>query len=208
MKKTTVSLIGLFLFALINLNAQPSIGPKLGLNLATMIGEDFENSKIKIGPQIGCLFEIGTGNVLTFQPGFVFSNKGATLEGEEGDASLNFWYLEWPLNGVVNLDVGKGKIQIFAGPYIGFCIAAKMKYPTDEGEETVHLVVESMDDLGEGDIRLMDYGLNAGLGYRIHDVQIQAGYGLSIGNVSRYDDSVMKHGVVNLTFAYLFKLRK
>lgn len=204
MKTTKLFCIGLFLCAIFNLNAQFFVGPKVGLNISNFIGEDVEDSKMKLGPQIGCVFDIPAGKVFSFQPGFLYSNKGASFEGAEDNLTFDFWYLDLPLNAVVNMDAGNGKLQVYAGPNIGMCFYSKLKI----GDESERLSVQSIDNMNGGDVKLFSLGVNAGLGYRINNVQVQAGYGLSFGELFRDDDSNLQHSVISLTLAYLFKVGK
>jgi hypothetical protein len=204
MKTRMTLLTGLFICAVITINAQVSVGPKLGINLANVMGEDVEDNKMKIGPLVGCVFNIPAGDVFSFQPGFDYSSKGAQWEGDEDNASLNYWYLDIPLNGVVNLNAGNGKFQVYAGPNIAMCFAANMKY---EGEKE-SISVQSVDNWNGGDVKMFDIGINAGLGYRINEWQVQTGYGYSFNSYSRYEEADIRHSVISISLAYLFDIGK
>jgi len=117
-------------------------------------------------------------------------------------------YLEIPLN-VVYTSGGDHGFQLFAGPYLAFGVggsgSAKVDIESNDpdainagavGSFPVSMEVEFADQQNDNasnnsnqnslnviaTFRRFDAGLNAGVGYRIGAVQIQAGYGLGLVN--------------------------
>ena len=142
-------------------------------------------------------------------------------------------YLEIPIHATGRLDVGKGELQLFVGPYIAFALVGRSKYDITytDGGETVsekeslkikfkNTVTESdwedywEDDEHGGFQKLTDFGLNFGLGYYFKPVLINVGYSLGLTNLQPneegedIDEYKYTNSVIFLNIAWLFECRK
>lgn len=211
--------------------AQVTIGPRLGLNLAN-IKADFDGSedidtKMKAGAQVGITLNAQFGN-LAFQPSLLFSQKGFKIEesasetfngvtitgSSKMDAALN--YLDIPLNFVYTTG-GDNGFQIFAGPYVGIGLGGKVKTKisfsgpglnfSDSETTTVKFANEEGDD-DKLYLRRLNAGLNGGIGYKTGPFQVQAGYALGLTNMlpdNDYDDeSSFKDRTIQFSLNYFF----
>jgi len=192
------------LCAVLQTNAQMSFAPKVGLNLANL-GGDVTDNQIRFRPQVGGILNLDLNEMFSFQPGLMYSGKGTTFDFGDGDKdAITLEYLEVPLNGVLNVDMGTGKLQIFAGPYLGYCVNAKYKYLSDEDNETESIEIGTSDD---DEIKPIDLGFNIGLGFRFENIQIQGGYSGSFTSIFNYDDDEKAlNNVISLSFAYFINL--
>ncbi len=213
------------LTAVMSLNAQVSFGPKAGLNLATISGDDVEDAGLKIGGQIGGMAHMAFSDNLGLQPALMLSMKGYRYSESAGGitatTTLSLNYLEIPVNIVYGIDMGDNQFQIFAGPYFAYGLFGKYKMEMDGGDELEDM---GFDMSGETDVQFvgdakdagaalipinaMDFGVNAGLGFKAGAIQIQAAYGLGFGNLNpKYDgetpESTTTNSVIQLSFAYL-----
>ncbi|RPD50149.1 PorT family protein [Hymenobacter sediminis] len=195
------------------------------------------DSKLLYAPQAGVTLNAQFGN-LSLQPSLLFSQKGGKFveKGEEsitdddgktykikGEEKLTFRlsYLEVPVNLVYNTSGEEGGFQVFAGPYIGVGLSGKYKAENEvsvNGEVVEELSGSDEDDIefvGEGtdennaELRRIDWGLNAGVGYKSGPFQAQIGYGLGLGNlVPKYDNSdsndKLHNRGVHFSVAYFF----
>ncbi|MFC2087016.1 porin family protein [Bacteroidota bacterium] len=193
-----------FLFLLFGLivytvNSQVSISPKFGFNVSNFIG-DYTDSKARLKVQIGAIFNFKVNDSFFFQPGILYTGKGCTFDYGYGDKdayTLN--YLEFPINGVLNLELGTGNLQLFTGPYLGICLSGKYKYLSDENNDSENINIgTSYDD----DIKPSDSGINIGLGYLFQKLQIQGGYGRSLISISSNKRADLKNSLMYLNFAY------
>ena len=214
--------------------AQVTIGPRVGLNLANVQadfdgGEDVD-TKMKIGAQVGLTLNAQFGNV-AFQPSLLFSQKGFKIEETQSgtyagitytstsklDAALN--YLDIPLNFVYTTG-GDNGFQIFAGPYIGIGLSGKVKSETSgsiDGEsfsEKETATVKFANEQGNDDkayFRTLNAGLNGGLGYKAGPFQVQAGYSLGLTNMfpdnDYNDDSSLKDRTAQFSLTYFFSTK-
>lgn len=198
-----ILLTSLILCFVLQTNAQVSFAPKIGLNLANM-GGDITDNQVRFRPQVGGIVNLDLNEMFSFQPGLMYSGKGTTFDYGDGDKdAITLEYLEVPLNGVLNVDMGTGKLQIFAGPYMGYCVSAKWKYLSDEDNETESIDIGTSD----GDvIKPIDLGFNIGLGFRYENIQIQGGYNGSFATISNIEDDQALNNVISLSFAYFINL--
>lgn len=124
MKKLTILFTGLILCSLLTVNAQVSFAPKVGLNFANL-GGDITDNQIRLRTQPGGILNVGLNDMFSFQPGLLLSGKGTTFDYRDGDKdAITLNYLEIPVNGVLNIDLGSGNLQIYADPYMSFCLDA------------------------------------------------------------------------------------
>ncbi len=203
MKKLVIIFLGV-VFAL-QVNAQLTFGPRAGLNLAS-IGGDYEDAKMKIGFQVGGAANYEISDMFSLQPGLLLSMKGVNDDVEEGESSTSLGYLEIPVNGVLNFS----GFQIFAGPYVGLGLFGKSKYEYEDisVDTDVQFVSDSKDvDEDKFGLKRLDFGINAGLGYKMGALQIQAGYGLGLANmIPPYDgedpEDTYTNSVIQLTVTY------
>lgn len=224
---------GILLAAGSSVSAQVTIGARAGLNAATLglnledeDDEDDIDPKMILGPQVGLTVNAQFGS-LAIQPSLLFSQKGYRFqETEEGGglkseykAVTRLSYLEIPVNFVYTIGEEDG-FQLFAGPYVGFGISGKEKSEltleysgkknSSSKEVDVEFASEDGDDNDKNYLRALDYGLNAGVGYRTGPLQVQLGYGLGLGNLipnsqnGQEPDDKIHNRVAHLSVAYFF----
>ena len=81
--------------------AQMQIGPKAGLNIANLSGDDIEDADSKTGFSGGVFFMYKLSNMFAIQPEAYYTMKGATdkmdFEGVTVDFTYTLDYVEVPL---------------------------------------------------------------------------------------------------------------
>ena len=115
---------------------------------------------------------------------------GATVSGYDRSTIT---YLVIPIHISYNIQ----KLQIFAGPYIGFGIAGKRKfdYIIEDGGPDPYIGEEKyvfMSKVGSNDLKAneipikgLDFGLDLGVAYMISDIiRINAEYGIGLTNLT------------------------
>ena len=129
---TVFAILGLFLLAsspAFALKDSPiSVGPKLGVNLSDFSGDVEEaidsGSDMKAGFCGGAFLAWAISDWFTFQPEFLYSQKGADAEGYDGTIRLN--YIEFPLLAMLTIPMeGRFTPNVFVGPSIAFNIKAE-----------------------------------------------------------------------------------
>ena len=142
--KKRISLIAVMVLSTIFSQAQQkttptggtSFGLRAGVNFQNINGKDENDDKLKndmlIGFNVGINAEIPVGIDFYFQPGLLYSIKGAKsnddIAGQSFNTTLKISYLELPLNFLYKPMLGNGHLILGFGPYVAFGIGGKATY--------------------------------------------------------------------------------
>ena len=188
--------------------AQITFGPRLGLNLTTVAIETDSpagpvDRRYLASGQVGVALNAQFGK-LAFQPAVVISQKGYKGKNQETPyfkndivQTVRLNYVEVPLN-LVFTTGGEQGFQVFAGPYVALGLGGNYTvkgdweyndgFVRDRGTIDQHGDVKFVSKYPNNStskdehFRAVDFGLNAGLGYKINAFQVQLGYGLGLAN--------------------------
>lgn len=207
MKKLFTVLLIIIAFTSISL-PQMQIGPKAGLNLATLTGDDVEDADSKTGFAGGLFFMYKISNMFAIQPEAYYSMKGATdkfdFEGVTIDVTYSLDYIEVPLLFKLLIPIENSSLNpaIFAGPFVGFNTTAKVKAEA-EGQSAE----EDMED-----VKSTEFGLafGGGLGFPVGTNELGFDVRYILG-LSTIDDSAaeadVKNNVINFNVYFGFSLK-
>ncbi len=146
-----------------------------GVNLQNLNGEDASGNKLDndmlTGFHAGLNAQIPVAPEFYFQPGLMFSTKGAkSIEGElSGTYKLS--YIEMPLNFVYKALVGNGYFLLGFGPYVAYGIGGKATY--EGGDVSAETDIEFKKEVDSGDplttvyVKPFDAGANLFFGYEL-----------------------------------------
>ena len=183
--KKRISLIAVMVLGTIFSQAQQkashrsgtSFGLRAGVNFQNINGKDENDEKLKndmlTGFNIGINAEIPVGVDFYFQPGLLYSIKGAKSEdvilGQSFNSTIKISYLELPLNFLYKPTLGKGHLLLGFGPYVALGIGGKATYEGGGSSLTEKIkfqkTVKSSDPDDVVYIRPMDAGANMLVGY-------------------------------------------
>jgi hypothetical protein len=131
MKTKLFSLILIFILSGSMAIAQGTVGSKTsfavlgGVNLQNLNGKDETGNKLEndmlIGFHAGVNLQLPVAPEFYFQPGLLFSTKGAKIS----TTSYKLSYIELPLNFVYKALVGNGYFMLGFGPYVAYGIGGK-----------------------------------------------------------------------------------
>jgi hypothetical protein len=131
-------------------NARISFAVLGGVNFQNLNGKDFDGDKLKndmiIGYHAGVNIQIPVVPQFYFQPGLLYSLKGAKNSEGTNTYSINISYLELPLNFVYKALLGNGYFFLGFGPYIGYAIGGKMKPESGSSVDIEFTNVVELDD--------------------------------------------------------------
>lgn len=201
MKKLSV-ILSLLIVSTGLMVGQTTFGIRAGVNFQNINGKsdgDKLENKLKTGINLGVNAEIGVAPEFYFQPGLLFSTKGAKLEGE-GDVIASLSYLEVPLNLIYKPTLGNGKLIAGFGPYMAYAIGGKWKY--DGGDEDIEFGSGADDDM-----KPFDMGANLLFGYEFASklsVQMNAQLGLSNLMPEGDSDNSLKNTGFGISLGYRF----
>ena len=206
MKKLFTVLLVFAAFTSISL-AQMQIGPKAGLNIANLSGDDVEDTDSKTGFSGGVFFMYKLSNMFAIQPEAYYTMKGATekldFEGVTVDVTYSFDYIEIPLLFKLLIPIENSSINpaIFAGPFVGFNTTAKVKAEAEGQSEEQDLE----------DVKSTEFGLafGGGLGFPVgtNELGFDVRYILGLSTLDdSADEADIKNSVINFNIYFGFSL--
>jgi len=150
-QKTTFGILGGGNFQ--NMNGKDNAGNKLDYKLITCF-----HAGIHLFTPIAPEF--------WFQPGLLFSTKGANNKVADPDLKYRLSYLELPLNIVYRGEMRDGSVMLGFGPYMAFAVGGKVIFENDARQDIVFTtVVETSDDPLATYFNPFDAGVNIFAGY-------------------------------------------
>ena len=178
-KITTIALMLLFsatlTFAQSTYRQGPAFGLLGGINFQNLNGKDISGNNLEndmiIGYHIGANVQLPIAPEFYFQPGLLFSTKGAKTTEGPVTSTYNLSYLELPLNFVYKGLLGTGYVLVGFGPYLGYGIMGKAKH--EGGSVSYESDIEFTNTVEEGDpltttyFKPMDVGGNVFAGYEM-----------------------------------------
>ena len=171
----------LFVFALSVTFASAQDGPKTsfaiigGVNLQNLTGKAYNGDKLNndllLGYHVGVNAQIPVASKFYFQPGLLYSAKGAKTSSESSNSTTSINYIEMPLNMVYKSACGNGFFMAGVGPYVAYGISGKVKttsdLPTLESKIEFKNVVGTNDPIDVPFYKPFDAGANAFIGYEM-----------------------------------------
>ena len=210
MKKLFTLLFVLSVFSIMSY-AQMMIGPKAGLNIASIGGDDadqiLEGQSLdsKTGFAGGLFFTYQFSNMFAIQPEAYYTMKGATYSESGADLTISLDYIEVPIlvKFIIPIEGSAIKPSIFAGPSIGFNMTAKSKVEFDG---------ESQENDFKDDTKSTEFSLafGGGVGFPVGNGELGVDIRYILG-MSTFDDSSdpwdLKNNVINFNLYYGFSLK-
>jgi len=199
--------------------AKISFGVLGGINFQNMNGKDAGGDKLEndliIGFHVGVNVQVPIVPEFYFQPGLLFSTKGAKNTDGSITTTAKISYIELPLNLVYKAMLGNGYVMLGFGPYNGYGIGGKVK--SEGGAVTVENDIEFKNVVEIGDDPLVPYfkafdvGANLFAGYEMSSgifAQVNTQFGLlKINPENKYiadDKSSVKNVGFGISLGYRF----
>ncbi|MDP2424143.1 MAG: porin family protein [Bacteroidales bacterium] len=175
MKTRLISIVLILLLSATFASAQISFGILGGVNFQNLNGKDYNGDKLEndmiIGYHAGVNVQIPIASEFYFQPGLLFTTKGADNTNGTLTYKIRLSYVELPLNFVYKGALGNGYLLVGFGPYVGYGIGGKVT--TEGGAASVERdvefksVVEAGDPLTVAYFKAFDAGGNIFAGYEM-----------------------------------------
>lgn len=210
----------LLLFVGTSLSAQ-SFAVKGGLNLANVnLSDDSGQSEeedldtdSRTTFHLGLMADFPLGNVLSFQTGLIYQNRGFKTEFSEtflgetfsSEGTLKLSYLDIPLSIKANFELGEVTAYIYGGGYLGVGITGESESKTTIGGIT-ETDTEDIEFGGDDGPPRLDYGALVGAGVELNSVFVELSYGLGLSNLidNGDDDFSMNNRLLSLSLGYRF----
>ena len=171
-----------------------SFGLRAGVNFQNITGKDEDGNKLEndllTGFNIGINAEIPLAPQFYFQPGLLFTTKGAKSEdlilGQTIKGKINISYVEMPLNFLYKPMLGQGRLLMGFGPYVALGVGGKVTYEGGGSSLSEDIEFKKTVKLSDPDdvfyVRPMDAGANLLFGYQFANkvsIQLNAQLGLT-----------------------------
>jgi len=207
-------------------------GLKAGLGIANLHDDFYENNTEReiysqLGFTGGFVLDFRVMKYFAIQPEFLISMKGCTVEGytvlistSDGhtmydhafeERSMNFTYLEVPVNLLFTLPIRNDKIYLGGGPYVAYGVYGKNKSTfTNQGINIDDEIIDSSKEYNlfsgeQKEYNPFDWGLNFIAGYEFGmGIFINAGYSLGLSNISSYNDISAKNSYIHFSVGIKF----
>ena len=189
-----------------------------GVNFQNLNGEDNSGKKLEndliIGYHAGVNIQIPVAPEFYFQPGLMFSSKGAESVSVL-TPTYKLSYVELPLNFVYKGQVGNGYFMVGVGPYVAYGIGGKAIYEVgsvkSEYDVTFKNEVVLGDPLMAVYVKPIDAGGNIFFGYELAGglfMQLNAQLGMLDIKPDHYlnpdDSSTLKNTGYGISLGYRF----
>jgi len=189
-----------------------------GVNFQNLNGEDNSGKKLEndllIGYHAGVNIQIPVATEFYFQPGLMFSTKGAESVSVL-TPTYKLSYVELPLNFVYKGQVGNGYFMVGVGPYVAYGIGGKAIYEVgsvkSESDVTFKNEVVLGDPLMAVYVKPFDAGGNIFFGYELAGglfMQLNAQLGMLDIKPDHYlnpdDSSTLKNTGYGISLGYRF----
>jgi hypothetical protein len=191
------------LFALSTAVAQKSttIGPVVGLNLATFGGEGADDVESRTAFLAGAFAAFQLNPKLLLEPSLLLTQKGAELDFEDARGTLKLTYFQVPFLGRYRLSSGNAVPNLIFGPSVGFrtgCTASASEGP-----------IEVNVDCDEADVNLTstDFSLIGGVGLEVSSLMFSLRYDYGLTSLASEGDVGVYNRTLSLVAQYGFRLK-
>ncbi len=194
MKKISAFTLAFLLFAGA-LQSQITYGVKLGANISTVAGEDYDHDdkKSKLGLQFGGLVNIPVQEKFSVQPELLYSQEGAMWKDSDYSEKEAHSFLNIPV--LAQYDDPSGFFA-HTGPQIGLLLGVKEKYKDDEENESRDI---------KDEFKSTAFSWVIGAGFRhSSNIGIGARYSLGLSDIGDGWDNSAKHRGFNVYVFYVF----
>jgi hypothetical protein len=180
MKTRLISLIMILLLSTPLAIAQSTDKAKIsfailgGINFQNLSGKDNNGDKLAndmlLGYHGGINVQIPIAPDFYFQPGLLFTTKGAKNNYGSLTGTYKLSYIELPLNFVYKALPGKGSFMLGFGPYIGYGIGGKASVQYSSTTYETDIIFKSVVEAGDPWVpyfKAFDAGVNIFAGYEM-----------------------------------------
>lgn len=199
-----------------------SIGIRGGVNFQNLTGKDDNGDKINndmlTGFNAGLNAEIPVGTDFYFQPGVLYTIKGAKgsdiILGQTIKSEIKISYLELPLNLIYKPMLGGGHMLLGFGPYVAFGMSGKVSYSGGGTSQNSDIKFKNKVMITDPDnvyyIKPLDAGANMLIGYEFGNklsFQLNTQLGLTKINPEYEGSPNDQTSIKNTGFGFSFGFR-
>jgi Outer membrane protein beta-barrel domain len=173
--------------------ASSGFGIRAGVNFQNITGKDQNgdklNNDILTGFNAGITYDIPVGTDFYFQPGLLYTQKGAKSTDEilnqNVSSTIKLSYVELPLNFIYKPLLGTGHMLLGFGPYVALGVGGKASFESNGISNSENIKFQNTVKITDPDnvfyVRPVDAGANLLIGYEFSNkvsFQLNAQLGL------------------------------
>jgi len=184
------------------------LGLKGGVNFAKLSGDDIEDVSNRSGFAVGAFLNVSTGGFFSIQPEVLFSQKGAKLQSEDGEATMKLSYVEIPvLLKVSPMLVGATGFKpfLYAGPVLGISAGCSISGEDEGISVDVDCGVGDFIDTKSTDLSAV-FGAGGSFAVGRGTFSVEARYGLGLSDVFDVEDMDVKNRAISVLVGYSIRL--
>jgi len=172
-----------------------TVGPRIDLNVARVVGDNQDDASSRTGFRIGAWASMDLSQKFSIQPEFVLSAKGS--EFPDDDASIKISYLQIPVLAQYRFSTGKTvNPYVLAGPALSFKAGCNLQV---EGAD-----YECSDETTS--VSSTDFGMILGGGVHIGRAQVSLRYDLGLANINGDGAANVKNRAFTFAVGYGFRI--
>lgn len=172
-----------------------TVGPRLDLNVARVVGDNQDDATSRTGMRIGAWASMDLSEKFSIQPEFVLSGKGSKFPDD--DASIKISYLQIPVLAQYRFTTGRTvNPYVLAGPALSFKAGCNLQVEGSDYECSAQTTAVSS----------TDFGLILGGGVHIGRAQVSLRYDLGLANINGDGDAVVKNRAFSVAVGYGFRI--
>ena len=179
-----------------------TVGPVLGLNIATFGGDDAVNVDSRTGFLVGGFAAFGLSERFALEPSLLYTQKGGQVEFEEGaEGTIKLTYFQVPVLARFRFPSGNVTPNLMAGPAIAFrsgCTAS-----ASQGAIEINV------DCDEADVQLSstDFSVIFGVGLEFGRFMVSARYDYGLTAIPSEGSDDVFNRTISLVGQYGFRLK-
>lgn len=191
MQSKVFTLVLLGILAVSFLNADSSLGMKGGVNLASLTGDDLaDDLEPRMGFVAGGFLVFRVSDLLTIQPEFLYTTKGATYEEDGYEYTWSYNYLEIPALLKLNLlAYSDNSPYLIVGPAIAVLLSAEGKVESDMYNDSAEIE----------DVAATEFSAVVGAGFEFNKFILEGRFNFGLSTIddtsNEYD---IRHNVISI----------
>jgi hypothetical protein len=126
------------------------------------LGDEKSTSDLLVGLRAGFTADLQLADEFYIGTGLLYSGKGGKVKGTD-DAKVKLGYLQVPINFLFKPEVGAGKLNLGAGPYVAYAVSGKYKV----GDTSTDIFGDDVTSDDGAAYKRFDAGLGIVAGYEL-----------------------------------------
>lgn len=182
-------------------------GLRLGLNLASVSGDEVAGHKADLGIKSGMVLggviglRVSGSTPLFLESGVYYSERG----GDKDKITVNYTCLDVPLLIKYGIQVSDDIALLpYVGPYFSYAFSGKTKQPSVSGTGTDKVGTFDEKRAITGGFSRANMGFKIGCGAEYNKLYLEAGYQIGVTNISKVDDMSAHSNALYVNFGINF----